>query len=62
MLTPANDQAPYLRGLVTDQDLDAAEAEFPGITDFFARRRGLNRTFLDLLGAFLEIGPYATQH
>jgi len=62
MSTPANDHESCLRGLVTDHDLDAAEAEFPGITDFYATRRGRDRTFLDLLAAFLDIGHCATQH
>ncbi len=43
-----------LRGLVTDQDLELAEQEFPGICDFYATRRGRDRTFLELLHAYLE--------
>jgi hypothetical protein len=62
MMTPANDQEPCLYGLVTDQDLSAAEEEFPGITELYESRRGRDRTFLDLLAAYLDIGHCASQH
>jgi hypothetical protein len=46
-----------LCGLVTERDLDLAELEFPGISNLYATRRGLDRTFLDLLAAYLSIVP-----
>jgi hypothetical protein len=55
MQTTANndDQPCPLRGLVTDQDLELAEQEFPGICELHRRRGALDRTFLDLLAAYL---------
>jgi hypothetical protein len=44
-----------LLGLVTDQDLELAEAEFPGIVQFHAQRHGQDRTFLQLLAAYLGL-------
>jgi hypothetical protein len=44
-----------LLGLVTDQDLELAEGEFPGICQFYAQRHGQDRTFLSLLAAYLGI-------
>lgn len=54
--------APSLRGLVTERDLRLAEAEFPGISAFYATRCGRDRTFLDLLAAFLGICDSAHVH
>ena len=48
-----------MRGLVTDQDLELAEAEFPGICRLYAERQHRDRTFLDLLAAYLQC---VTQH
>jgi hypothetical protein len=48
---------PCLCGLVTDQDLELAEVEFPGICRFYAARKGRDRTFLELLAAFLALCP-----
>lgn len=45
---------PCLRGLVTDQDLALAEEEFPGIVELHQRRGGRDRTFLELLAAYLH--------
>lgn len=53
---------PCLRGLVTDQDLRLAEDEFPGISAFYATRTGKDRTFLDLLAAFLGLCDHVTMH
>jgi hypothetical protein len=50
-----------LQGLVTDRDLELAEREFPGICRFHEQRRGMHRTFLDLLAAFISWSP-ASQH
>jgi hypothetical protein len=44
---------PCLRGLVTDQDLAQAEEEFPGICELHSRRGARDRTFLELLHAYL---------
>jgi len=49
-----NPDCPCLLGLVTDQDLELAEREFPGICQFYASRGGRDRTFLELLAAFLR--------
>ncbi len=49
----SNTDRPCLRGLVTDQDLEQAETEFPGICELHARRGARDRTFLDLLAAYL---------
>ena len=45
---------PCLNGLVTERDLDLAETEFPGISQLHAARGGRDRTFLDLLAAYLS--------
>ena len=52
---------PCLRGLVTDQDLALAEEEFPGISALHLRRGARDRTFLDLLAAYLHESP-CTEH
>jgi hypothetical protein len=44
-----------LLGLVTDQDLELAEEEFPGIVQFYAHCNGQHRTFLSLLAAYLGL-------
>lgn len=44
-----------LCGVVTDRDLELAEQEFPGICELHARRGGRDRTFLELLGAYLGL-------
>ena len=54
--TATNDR-PCLRGLVTDQDLELAEEVFPGICELHARRGARDRTFLDLLAAYLCCTP-----
>lgn len=59
MQTLSTSDVPCLRGLVTDQDLDAAEQEFPGICEFYAAYSGRLRTFLDLLAAYLDVGHTA---
>ena len=51
--------APCLRGVITDGDLDQAEAEFPGICRYYAAHRGEHRTFLELMVAFLGVCPAA---
>ena len=48
-----------LRGLITEDDLALAEREFPGITRFFETRRGRDRTFLDLVVAYVGEQPVA---
>jgi hypothetical protein len=50
-----------LSGLVTDQDLQLAEAEFPGICRLHAERRGRYRTFLELLAAYLGLEERACE-
>lgn len=45
--------SPCLRGLITDQDLELAEAEFPGICRLHDSRGHRDRTFLELLAAYL---------
>jgi hypothetical protein len=50
---------PCLRGLVTDQDLALAELEFPGIMELHNRRGSRDRTFLELLAAYLNDGGCA---
>ncbi|HVV87904.1 MAG TPA: hypothetical protein VHE35_32915 [Kofleriaceae bacterium] len=47
------DQPCCLRGLVTEQDLELAEREFPGICELHRRRGAMDRTFLELLHAYL---------
>jgi hypothetical protein len=41
-----------MKGVITDQDLDQAEEEFPGIARFFANLIVKPRTFLELLAQF----------
>lgn len=53
MQTQSNIDRPCLCGLITDQDLDAAEVEFPGITRFHVACAGRYRTFLELVHAYL---------
>ncbi len=50
-------ERPCLRGVVTDQDLEQAEQEFPGICELHARRGARDRTFLELLHAYLTDAP-----
>lgn len=38
---------------MTDRDLELAEEVFPGICELHARRGARDRTFLDLLAAYL---------
>ncbi len=61
MQTFSGSEAPCLKGLVTDQDLDAAELEFPGICEFYAAHIGRMRTFLELLAAYLDAGGHAAE-
>ena len=46
-------ERPCLKGVVTDADLELAEQEFPGICELHRRRGALDRTFLELLHAYL---------
>lgn len=57
MPQPVNPDRPCLRGLVTDADLELAEQEFPGICELHRRRGALDRTFLELLHAYLCDAP-----
>lgn len=50
----ATTDRPCLRGLVTEQDLELAEQEFPGICELHLRRGARDRTFLELLAAYLS--------
>ena len=43
-----------LLGVLTERDLPAAESEFPGISEFFARCAEKPRTFLELVFAFAD--------
>jgi hypothetical protein len=43
-----------MRGLVTERDLQAAEAEFPGIQALYARLPEKPRTFLDLVQLYFQ--------
>jgi hypothetical protein len=42
----------HLHGVLTERDLPAAEAEFPGITAFFAQCARKPATFLELVFAY----------
>ena len=44
---------PCLQGVVTERDLAQADQEFPGICELHARRGARDRTFLELLHAYL---------
>ena len=45
-----------MRGMITEADLDQAEAEFPGIAAFFAALDHKPGTFLELVSRFEHWG------
>ena len=50
-----NGEARGLAGFITERHLAQAEEEFPGITEFYRSCVPCPRTFLGLVGRFLDL-------
>jgi hypothetical protein len=48
-------QIPQMRGFITEQHFDQAEAEFPGIRELYAACEVKPRTFVELLARYLRM-------